>query len=92
MAHRARRVSPRRIRGLPSSLAEDTPGVTATEIQDAAPRSLSGPVSAPRRAGALPEPYFRMLNEQGGVAGRHIKYIYYDDAFNPARRRGRCAG
>ncbi|WP_163571102.1 ABC transporter substrate-binding protein, partial [Klebsiella pneumoniae] len=28
---------------------------------------------------------FKMLNEQGGIAGRQIKYIYYDDAFNPAK-------
>ena len=26
-----------------------------------------------------------MINEQGGIAGRQIKYIYYDDAFNPAK-------
>jgi len=31
------------------------------------------------------EAYFRMINEQGGIAGRQIKYIYYDDAFNPAK-------
>jgi len=31
------------------------------------------------------EAYFRMINEQGGIAGRQIKYIYYDAAFNPSK-------
>jgi branched-chain amino acid transport system substrate-binding protein len=29
--------------------------------------------------------YFRMINDQGGIAGRKINFIYYDDAFNPAK-------
>lgn len=29
--------------------------------------------------------YFTMVNEDGGVAGRQIEYIQYDDEFNPAQ-------
>ncbi len=65
--------------------AEETPGVTATELKIGSTTSLSGPVSALGVQARCQEAYFRMINEQGGVGGRHIKYIYYDDAFNPAK-------
>src|SRR5882757_11508280 len=71
--------------GIGTSRAEDTPGVTATEIRIGSTTSLSGPVSALGVQARCQEAYFRMLNEQGGIAGRQIKYIYYDDAFNPAK-------
>jgi len=68
-----------------SARAEETPGVTATEIRIGSTTSLSGPVSALGVQARCQEAYFRMINEQGGVAGRQIRYIYYDDAFNPAK-------
>jgi branched-chain amino acid transport system substrate-binding protein len=71
--------------GLGSSRAEDTPGVTETEIRIGSTTSLSGPVSALGVQARCQEAYFRMINEQGGIAGRQIRYIYYDDAFNPAK-------
>jgi branched-chain amino acid transport system substrate-binding protein len=67
------------------SHAEETPGVTATEIKIGSTTSLSGPVSALGVQARCQEAYFRMINEQGGIAGHLIKYIYYDDAFNPAK-------
>jgi branched-chain amino acid transport system substrate-binding protein len=71
--------------GIRLSRAEETPGVTATEIKIGSTTSLSGPVSALGVQARCQEAYFRMINEQGGIAGRQIKYIYYDDAFNPAK-------
>jgi len=71
--------------GIRASRAEDTPGVTATEIRIGSTTSLSGPVSALGVQARCQEAYFRMINEQGGIGGRQIKYIYYDDAFNPAK-------
>ncbi len=71
--------------GLRTAHAEETPGVTATEIKIGSTTSLSGPVSALGVQARCQEAYFRMINEQGGVGGRQIKYIYYDDAFNPAK-------
>jgi len=71
--------------GVRMSRADETPGVTATEIKIGSTTSLSGPVSALGVQARCQEAYFRMLNEQGGIAGRQIKYIYYDDAFNPAK-------
>jgi branched-chain amino acid transport system substrate-binding protein len=71
--------------GIRVSHAEETPGVTATEIKIGSTTSLSGPVSALGVQARCQEAYFRMINEQGGIAGHQIKYIYYDDAFNPAK-------
>lgn len=31
------------------------------------------------------EAYFRMVNEAGGIAGRQIEFIHYDDEFNAAQ-------
>ena len=40
------------------------------------------PVGVPFKAGM--EAYFKMVNANGGVAGRRIDYIQYDDQFDPA--------
>jgi len=72
--------------GIRFAHAEDTPGVTATEIKIGSTTSLSGPVSALGVQARCQEAYFRMINEQGGIGGRQIKYIYYDvTAFNPSK-------
>jgi branched-chain amino acid transport system substrate-binding protein len=68
-----------------ASRAEETPGVTDTEIKIGCTTSLSGPVSALGTIARCEEAYFRMINDQGGIAGRKINFIYYDDAFNPSK-------
>jgi len=68
-----------------SLAAEDTPGVTATELKIGCTTSLSGPVSALGTIARCSNAYFRMINDQGGIAGRKINFIFYDDAFNPAK-------
>ena len=68
-----------------TSRAEETPGVTATEIKIGCTTSLSGPVSALGTIAKCEDACFRMINDQGGIAGRKINFIYYDDAFNPAK-------
>lgn len=65
--------------------AEDTPGVTATEFKIGCTTSLSGPVSALGTIARCSDAFFRMVNDQGGIAGRKINFIFYDDAFNPAK-------
>jgi branched-chain amino acid transport system substrate-binding protein len=65
--------------------ADDTTGITATEIKIGSTTSLSGPVSALGIQDRVQEAFFRMINERGGVAGRQIKYIYYDDGFQPPK-------
>lgn len=69
-----------------SALAQATPGVTATELRIGTTTSFSGPVSALGTANKTMHAYFRMLNEtQGGIAGRKINFIMYDDGFAPPK-------
>lgn len=69
-----------------AALAQTGPGVTDKEIRLGSWQPLSGPVSiygVPVRAGA--DAYFNLINEQGGVKGRKIRFIVEDNAFNPQR-------
>jgi branched-chain amino acid transport system substrate-binding protein len=65
--------------------AQAQPGVTATELKIGTTTSLSGPVSALGTINKAHAAYFKMINEQGGVAGRKINYIMLDDGFNPSK-------
>ena len=66
--------------------AEDTPGVTATEIKIGHTNPYSGPASAYSSLGKLEQAYFnKMVNEQGGVAGHKINFISLDDGYSPPK-------
>jgi branched-chain amino acid transport system substrate-binding protein len=61
------------------------PGVTDTEIKIGNTTAYSGPNSQFGVMGRVFDAYFAQINEQGGINGRKIKFISYDDAFNPAK-------
>jgi branched-chain amino acid transport system substrate-binding protein len=65
--------------------AADTPGVTATEIKIGNTMPYSGPVSSYSPIGKLESAFFKMVNEQGGVAGHQINYISLDDGYSPPK-------
>jgi branched-chain amino acid transport system substrate-binding protein len=65
--------------------AEDTPGVTATEIKIGNTMPYSGPVSSYSPIGKLETAFFKMVNEQGGVAGHQINFISLDDGYSPPK-------
>ena len=67
------------------AFAQSTPGVTATELKIGTTTSLSGPVSALGTINKAQAAYFKMINDQGGIAGRKINYIIYDDGFAPPK-------
>jgi branched-chain amino acid transport system substrate-binding protein len=67
------------------TLAADTPGVTATEIKIGNTNPYSGPASAYGTIGKAIGAYFKKVNEEGGVNGRKINYISYDDAYSPPK-------
>src|SRR5713101_4363969 len=46
---------------------------------------FSGPASAYATISKAEAAYFRMINDQGGINGRKINLITYDDAYNPAK-------
>ncbi len=56
------------------------PGATDTEIKIGQTVPFSGPASAYASIGKTQAAYFNMINEQGGVNGRKINLIQYDDA------------
>jgi ABC-type branched-subunit amino acid transport system substrate-binding protein len=62
-----------------------TPGVTATEIKIGNIMPYSGPASAYGVIGKLEQAYFRALNEAGGINGRKITFITYDDGYSPPK-------
>jgi branched-chain amino acid transport system substrate-binding protein len=65
--------------------AADTPGVTATEIKIGNTMPYSGPASAYGVIGKTETAFFKMINEQGGVAGRKINFISLDDGYSPPK-------
>ncbi len=62
-----------------------TPGVTATEIKIGNINPYSGPASAYGTIGKSIGAYFKMVNEQGGINGRKVNYISYDDGYSPPK-------
>ncbi len=60
------------------------PGVTDTSILIGGTVPLSGEAAAFAAVAPGAKAYFDFVNDQGGVHGRKIEYIYYDDAYNPA--------
>ena len=60
-------------------------GATDTEIKIGQTVPFSGPASAYASIGKAQAAYFKMINEQGGVNGRKINLIQYDDAYSPPK-------
>ncbi len=60
-------------------------GATDTEIKIGNIMPYSGPASAYGVIGKTEAAYFKMINEQGGVNGRKINFISYDDAYSPPK-------
>src|SRR5438034_1376213 len=61
------------------------PGVTDTEIKIGNIMPYSGPASAYATIGKTMSAYFRMINDNGGINGRRINFITYDDAYSPPK-------
>ena len=61
------------------------PGVTDGEIKIGNTSPYSGPASAFSMVAKAGEAYFRKINAEGGINGRKINFISYDDGYNPAK-------
>jgi ABC-type branched-subunit amino acid transport system substrate-binding protein len=61
------------------------PGATDTEIKIGQTVPFSGPASAYATIGKAQAAYFRMVNDQGGINGRKINLIQYDDGYSPPK-------
>jgi branched-chain amino acid transport system substrate-binding protein len=65
--------------------AQTVVGVTATEIKIGNTNPYSGPASAYGTIGKTLAAYFKKVNDEGGVNGRKINFITYDDAYTPPK-------
>jgi branched-chain amino acid transport system substrate-binding protein len=61
------------------------PGASDTEIKIGQTMPYSGPASAYATIGKAQAAYFRMINETGGIRGRKITLLSYDDGYNPTK-------
>ncbi|PIT05866.1 branched-chain amino acid ABC transporter substrate-binding protein [Bradyrhizobium nitroreducens] len=60
-------------------------GASDTEIRIGNIMPYSGPASAYGAIGKAEEAYFNKVNAEGGINGRKIKFISYDDAYSPPK-------
>ncbi len=60
-------------------------GATDTEIKIGNIMPYSGPASSYGVIGKAEAAYVKMINEQGGINGRKINFISYDDAYSPPK-------
>ncbi|TMH86363.1 MAG: ABC transporter substrate-binding protein [Betaproteobacteria bacterium] len=61
------------------------PGASDTEIRIGNTNPYSGPASAYGTIGKTITAYFKMVDDQGGINGRKINFISYDDAYSPPK-------
>jgi branched-chain amino acid transport system substrate-binding protein len=65
--------------------AADAPGVIATEIKIGGVFPFSGPASSIGLVGRGIIAYVQSINDRGGINGRKVNYIAYDDAYSPPK-------
>ncbi len=61
------------------------PGASDTEIKVGNIMPYSGPASSYGVIGRTEAAYFKMINAEGGINGRKIDFISYDDAYSPPK-------
>jgi branched-chain amino acid transport system substrate-binding protein len=60
-------------------------GASDTEIKIGNIMPYSGPASPNSTPGKIEAAYFKKINDEGGVNGRKITFISYDDAYSPPK-------
>jgi len=93
MAMRARRLSAYAVVGLAALLAASTasaqkryhPGASDSEIKIGNINPYSGPASAYGTIGKTIAAYFTKVNAEGGINGRKVNFVTYDDGYSPPK-------
>ena len=67
------------------ALAQNAPGVTDKEIKIGNTMPYSGPASGYSAQGRVQSAYYDMINAKGGVNGRKIVFLSYDDGYSPPK-------
>jgi ABC-type branched-subunit amino acid transport system substrate-binding protein len=70
---------------LPARAKQYGPGVTDSEIKIGNCGPYSGPLANGSPFPISQARYFKMLNDQGGINGRKITFISYDDGYSPPK-------
>ena len=60
-------------------------GASDAEIKLGQTMPYSGPASAYGSIGRVEQAYFKMINDQGGINGRKVILLSYDDAYSPPK-------
>jgi branched-chain amino acid transport system substrate-binding protein len=68
-----------------AATAQTVVGVTPTEIKIGHTNPYSGNASAYGTIGKTIAAYFKKVNDEGGVNGRKINFISYDDGYSPPK-------
>ena len=61
------------------------PGATDSQIKIGNIMPYSGPASAYATIGKTETAFFQMINDEGGIIGRRIHFISYDDGYSPPK-------
>ena len=61
------------------------PGASDTEIRIGNTNPYSGPASAYGTIAKSIAAYFKMVNDRGGINGRKVNFISYDDSYSPPK-------
>ncbi len=67
--------------------AADVQGVSDTEIRIGAWAPQTGPAAPWGAVSRGTDVYFKMINAEGGIHGRKIKFLSFDDQYNPAKTK-----
>lgn len=68
-----------------TAMAQDMPGVTDSTIKVGNINPYSGPASAYSQIGETIKAYVEKINDDGGINGRTIDLISYDDSYSPPK-------
>jgi branched-chain amino acid transport system substrate-binding protein len=76
--------------GSASATPAASPGITDTQVTLGSSQILTGPASAYAVLAQTVDAYFKAVNAAGGIQmadgkTRKVKFVYYDDAFDPSR-------
>ncbi len=67
------------------ALAQNAPGVADKEIKFGNTMPYSGPASGYSAQGRVQSAYYAMINAKGGINGRKINFLSYDDGYSPPK-------
>ena len=73
--------------GIGGAMAANAPGVTDTEIKIGNTNPYSGPASSYSVYGKAIGACWNWINDNGGINGRKIKWISYDDGYSPPKTK-----